>query len=64
MSPRKADIVDQLRAAIKKSGETEYAIAKAAGVHTSVMSRFMRGDRGISLETAARLCDHLGMTLR
>jgi plasmid maintenance system antidote protein VapI len=56
-------IVDQLRKAMRDSGETEYGIAKAAGVPQSVVNRFVRGERGISLETAARLCACLELQL-
>jgi plasmid maintenance system antidote protein VapI len=57
-------IVDQLRKAMKDSGETEYAIAKAAQVPQSVLSRFVNGERGISLITAAKLCRYLTLELR
>jgi plasmid maintenance system antidote protein VapI len=65
MSPRKTSIVDQLRKAItaRSKDESQYAIAKATGVHTSVMSRFMAGRRDISFETAGKLADHLGLDL-
>jgi len=58
------NIVEQLKQAIAKSHETEYAIAKGAGVSQSVLNRFMHGERGISLETAAKLCEYLKLQLR
>ena len=61
MTPRAHTIVEQLRHAIKHSGETQYAIAKGADVSQSVLNRFVNGERGISLETAAKLCQHLGL---
>lgn len=57
-------IVDQLRRAIKDSGQTEYAIAKESGVSQSIVNRFVSGERGISLETAAKLCAYLKLDLR
>jgi plasmid maintenance system antidote protein VapI len=65
MNPQNTTIVEQLRKAIKARSkeESQYAIAKSAGIHSSVMSRFMRQDRDISFETAAKLCDHLGLVL-
>ena len=64
MPPKKSQsLVDQLRQAIAESGETEYAIAKGAGVSQSVVNRFVHGERGISLDTAARLCAHLELKL-
>lgn len=59
----KTDIIDQLRKAIDDSGESQLAIAKAAGIGQSGLNRFMNGDRGISLETAAKLCNHLKLKL-
>lgn len=56
-------IVDQLRKAIADSDETEYAIAKGAGVSQSVVNRFVHGERGISIETAAKLCTYLQLDL-
>ena len=56
-------IIEQLKQAIAKSKETEYAIAKRAGVSQSVLNRFMHDERGISLETAAKLCEYLKLQL-
>ena len=64
MTAKKRNIVDQLRQAIRDSGQTEYAIAKASGVSQSVVNRFSTGERGISLDTAAKLCEYLDLDLR
>ena len=61
--PIKKNIVDQLRRAMRDSGETEYAIAKASGVSQSIVNRFVSGERGISLETASKLCAYLKLDL-
>jgi plasmid maintenance system antidote protein VapI len=63
MAVKKRTIVEQLRQAIADSGQSEYAIAKGSGVSQSVVNRFVSGERGISLETAAKLCDYLGLDL-
>ena len=60
--PGRLNTIDQLRKAIRDSGETEYGIAKAAGVAQSVVNRFARGKRGASLETAARICLHRNLS--
>jgi transcriptional regulator with XRE-family HTH domain len=60
---KKRSIVEQLRQAIANSGQTEYAIAKGSGVSQSVVNRFVNGERGISLETAAKLCEYLDLDL-
>ena len=57
-------IVDQLRRAIRASGQTEYAIAKGSGVSQSIVNRFVSGERGISLETAAKIAAYLKLNLR
>lgn len=43
--------------------QTEYAIEKGSGVSQSVVNRFVNRERGISLETAARLCAYLDLQL-
>ena len=63
MMPPKKNIIDQLRRAMRDRGESEYAIAKASGVNQSVVNRFASGERGISLETAAKLCEYLKLDL-
>lgn len=68
--PRAAKPLDQaLRQAIKGSGLTHYALGQTSGVAPSVIDRFMLpGDdprhRGITLATAARLAEALGLELR
>ena len=57
-------IEDQLRKAIKDSPENQRASALGAGVDVGVVSRFVRGERTISLETAAKLAAYLGLNLR
>lgn len=56
-------MIDQLRKAIEDSGESQLAIAEAAGIGQSGLNRFMNGQRGISLETASKLCDYLKLKL-
>lgn len=57
------NVIEQLRKAIEDSGESLYAIGNESGVDQSVMSRFMNDERGISLETASKLCSYLGLRL-
>jgi transcriptional regulator with XRE-family HTH domain len=63
MTPKTRTIVEQLQHAIEHSGQTQYAIAQGSGISQSVLNRFINGERGISLETAAKLCDYLGIVL-
>jgi plasmid maintenance system antidote protein VapI len=64
MTPKRTTVVEQLRKEIADSGQTEYAIAKGSGVSQSIVNRFVSGERGISLETAAKLCAHLDLDLK
>jgi plasmid maintenance system antidote protein VapI len=61
--PQPSSLVDQLRAAIANSGQTQYRIAKESGVPQPVVNRFMTGERGIGLETASKLCAYLRLRL-
>jgi len=56
-------IIDDLRQAITASGLTEYRIAKESNVPQPVLNRFLSEKRGISLETAAKLCTFLKLHL-
>ena len=56
-------IIDQLREAILNCGQTEYRVAKESGVAQPILNRFLRGERGISLETAAKVCKYLDLHL-
>jgi hypothetical protein len=59
-----ASIVDQLRQAIQTSWKTRYRLALESQTNQSTLARFIRGERGLNLETAARLCEVLGLKLR
>lgn len=56
--------VEQLRSAVECCGQTLYAVAKGSGVSYAVLTRFLHGERGMNLDTAARLMDYLGLELR
>jgi transcriptional regulator with XRE-family HTH domain len=64
VSDQPADIIEQLKDAISNSGLSRYALSCASGVEQSALSRFMSGERGLSLESAARLADVLGLEMR
>lgn len=63
--PATADptLADTIRAAVRESGLSTYAVAKGAGVSQPVLHRFMSGERGLNLDTADRLCRFLGLRL-
>ena len=57
-------ITDQLWKAIEDSEQSLDAIARASGVDQSILSRFVREDRGILFDNAAKLCEYFGLELR
>ncbi|MFO0828438.1 MAG: helix-turn-helix transcriptional regulator [Phycisphaerales bacterium] len=58
-----AKLLDRIREAVESSGQTRYAIAKATGIAQSQLSRLVRGENGLTIETAERLADHLGLRI-
>ncbi len=61
--PDKNSIENVLKAAIKKSGLTHYAISKLSDCTPSQLDRFVRGERDLSLATAGRIAQALGLQL-
>ncbi len=56
-------ISDQLRRAIRESEKTAYRISKETGVAASILSRFLNGQMGISLDTIDKIGVCLGLRL-
>jgi transcriptional regulator with XRE-family HTH domain len=63
MSKSKPTMTEVLKAAINKSGLTEYNIARNTGVLATALGRFMRGENSLRLDTADRLAAYLGLRL-
>jgi transcriptional regulator with XRE-family HTH domain len=57
-------LVEVLRREILGAGKSVFAVAKEAHVSQPILSRFLSGKRGITLQTAERLCHTLGLELR
>ena len=60
---RAPSVIDQLRQAVRDSGLSQNALAKRARVAQSQLSRFLRGERTLTLPAAARVCDVIGLEL-
>lgn len=56
-------VLDEIRAAILKSGVTRYRIAQETSVSQPQLSRLMVGKSGLSIEALERLADYLGLEI-
>ena len=63
MSKKPPRLSDQLRQAIEQSGQSRYAISKKTRIDESVLSKFVRGLRGMSLDAVDALGEYLGLRL-
>jgi transcriptional regulator with XRE-family HTH domain len=57
-------ILSAIRKAIEDSDQTRYQIAQAAQIAQSQLSRFMSGERGLSVEAVEKLADHLELEIQ
>jgi hypothetical protein len=55
---------DQLRRAVRDSELTRYAISVRTGIDQGTLSRFIQGQRGMSLESIDKLMDCLGLEIK
>jgi hypothetical protein len=55
---------DQLRQAVRDSELTRYAISVRTGIDQGTLSRFIRGERGMSLDSVDRLMECLELEIR
>lgn len=54
---------DQLRQAITDSGLTRFEVAKRASISYSQIHSFCAGTRTLTVDSASRVCDVLGLKL-
>ena len=57
-------LVNVLRDAIDESGKSQYQLAQETGIDKAALSRFVSGERGLTLDTAAKLAAALGLELK
>jgi plasmid maintenance system antidote protein VapI len=57
-------LTDTLRQAILNAGVSRYAIAQQTGVSEAALSRFVSGERGLTLESVDRLLPVLGLEVK
>ena len=58
---KRASLSDELRQAVERSGLSRYAIWQAVGIDQGSMSKFMAGERGLTLESIDKLAELLGL---
>jgi transcriptional regulator with XRE-family HTH domain len=63
MAKQTTDLADQLRAAIRASGLSLNQLGQTTGVDSGRLSRFMRGERDLTLGASTSLCRLLGLEL-
>ncbi len=64
MPKKRVELSDQIRRAVRTSGRSCYSICKWSGLDQSSLSRFMRGERGLSMRSLDDLADILKLNLR
>jgi plasmid maintenance system antidote protein VapI len=59
--PKPIDLGELLILAIEKSAKSTYLLAKESGVSASVIGRFIRKERDLTLSTASKLAQAVGL---
>lgn len=57
------NVLDAIRKAIEASGETRYRLWQATGISQSQLSRLMKGQAGLSVESLEKLAEALGLEI-
>ena len=57
-------IIAELRTAIQASGKSYNLLESEVGLGRGIISRFVKGQRDIGLETAEKIAEHFGLQLR
>lgn len=58
-----AKLTNAIKAAVKASDQTPYAIAEGAKVARSQLSRLLSGESGMTVDTIERLADYLKLRI-
>ena len=58
------DLEKMIRQAMRQDGRTVCRLATDAHIDRAILGRFIRGERGLTLVTASRLCEALGLELK
>lgn len=63
MKGKPAKFSDQIRKALRESGVTRYAIFKATGIDQGTLSKFVKGQVGLSMDSLDALAGMLGLEI-
>ena len=63
MSKKRRKLIDQVRQAASECGLSQNALARAAGLDKAALSRFIVGERGLSMESLDALADVLKLRI-
>jgi transcriptional regulator with XRE-family HTH domain len=63
MGKKKREWADVIRQAVVDSGLSLNQLGRASAIDSGRLSRFMRGERDLTLASAAKLCEALGLRL-
>lgn len=63
MPAKRLDFEDQLRREIERCGLTRYRISKMTGIDNAVLSRFMSGKVGMSMDSIGCIFDALDLEI-
>jgi transcriptional regulator with XRE-family HTH domain len=63
MTKKQVKLIDQIRRAASECGMGQNALARAAGIDKGRMSRFISGERGLSMEALDALADVLNLRI-
>ena len=63
MKTNRPTLIDQVRQAVNAAGVSRYAICKAGGINQAVMSKFMAGKTGLSMESLNAIADVLQLRI-
>jgi transcriptional regulator with XRE-family HTH domain len=63
MNNAKKMISERIKEEIERRGLTAYALGKMTKLNPGVIQRFLNGERGLTLATADKIADALGLEL-
>jgi transcriptional regulator with XRE-family HTH domain len=61
--PPTTKVSDQLRRILDECGLSRYELSKRTGIDEGTLSRFMHGERGLSMKALDRLGEYLRLTV-